>query len=110
MTEYTVQYRGVDVPAEVLTGLMGAATLAAFKKGVDAVKDQPSELDSEYDYFTDGDTGGNEWVWRFPKGASKGELNRAYAVEWVESYSTRQDVEEDSHTRKIDTLPEWARD
>lgn len=111
MSEHKILYRNVEVPPEVMMGLFGGATLKAFQAGVDAALDQPTtvtEPDSEYDYYSDGDTDdNNEWIWRFPRGESRGEYTREYAHEWIEAHSDREDVA--TRYPQIPSLPAWAR-
>jgi len=123
MTDYDVLYRGVPVPKSVLVTsgwLGGEKVLEAFKLGVDATHQMfeklsnpnaPESGDDQYDYFTDDDTHGNEWIWRYRKGeAEGGELTREYAPGWKEAHTPRETVSEAYNRLWYWQLPAWARD
>ena len=126
MTDYDVLYRGVPIPDSILApGMFGPNALQYFKLGVDATYDmllnldlsegsvtsrviRPGTPDSKYDYFSDDDTDGNEWIWRYRKGERLGEYTREYEPGWIESHTPREDVQE-AYTQ-LRELPAWARD
>ena len=101
--ELAVKVHAYDDGPEVLT--QNAEVIRKYL--VEAGQFEPvQKADSEYDYFTDGDNEGDEWVWRFRKGHQEGELNKAYDRGWIKSYSTRDLVEKSQ--QKIAELPRWA--
>ena len=124
MTDFDVLYRGVPIPDSVLApGVFGPNALRDFKLGVDATYAMLQNLNlsgssltthpepDEYDYFTDGEGDGNEWIWRYRKGAQQGELNKEYAPGWRDSHTPRENMQNSryDHLRKQE-LPAWARD
>jgi len=120
MTDFDVLYRGVPVPDSVLTPGLFSGALEGFKLGVDATHqmfgglnnpDTPEPKDDQYDYFSDGDSSGNEWIWRYRKGVNHGEFAKEYDPVWTPSSNLRGDIEDCGCTylREQD-LPGWARD
>jgi len=120
MTDFDVLYRGVPVPDSILTPGLFSGALEGFKLGVDATHqmfgglnnpDTPESKDDQYDYFSDGDGNGNEWIWRYRKGEKMGEYTREYEPGWSKAHTSREHMLDSGYTylREQD-LPAWARD
>ena len=124
MTEFDIEYRGVEIPAEVLAGNLfaGTAVLDAFKAGVDGGLNILAEFlagtpEQEWDYFCDelDPNVPGAYFRRYPRNGSpqsKGEFLGVTEDVWRARQENRAWVENARYYYPVsfNSLPERARD